>query len=90
MNAHREVPQIDRPDAVLTANAWLSARIGKLAPLCGPRECLRIQDELALVNTALDPIEEQVRVRLLADAKAVRALPKSRRALPAPKKRRTA
>jgi hypothetical protein len=88
MNAHRTTTRLDRPDDVLIANAWLAARIGKLAPLCGPRECLRIQDELSLVHGMLDRIEEEVRTRLLADAKAVKALPKSRRALPRPKKRR--
>jgi hypothetical protein len=88
IRAPRDV--LDRPEGVLAAEHQLSARIAALAPLCTSPECLRIQDELALVQTTLDTLEYGVRARVLYDAKRLKALPAARRVLPPAKRRRTA
>ncbi len=91
--APASMPHFGRPAILLEYAVMTAERIEKLATVTTPAERVRIAGELALVNRALDQIEEQVRRAAQEMLKRLpsprRALPPSREALPNPKRRRT-
>jgi hypothetical protein len=94
MNAHpaRDYPRLDTAPALIEAATRTYSRINRLAIHAPPTMRLRVMGELALVENVLDHAENAINEAARAALKAVprrHALPGARRALPAPKRRRT-
>jgi hypothetical protein len=94
MNAHpmQDCPKLDSAPGLIEAATRTYSRLNRVAIHATPTMRLRLAAELALVENVLDSVENAINAAARAALKAVprqHALPGTRRALPAAKRRRT-